>query len=273
MSYLGLPGMNQYRADALPHELLCRIQNLLPDKCHLCKQNYCIKLEDKPIMSCARCGQGCHNGCVIPLLGITTEDLNEDNQFGALLANPNSALGLFYLCGYCQKEAIPDKEQLKVRNSSRRNSLVSGNPPTLVPNVDINESSDTEGTSRARIGETSLRTEHIQINLRPEATVEASVADGANTASQQSSLSYRREGQSSQHLTENRPVCKFYRRGRCKYGISGKKKTAPACNTIQSHVKSSWKMELAEGEAAHVSLTVDSSIQVYAILHCRRGSA
>ena len=89
--------------------------------------------------------------------------------------------------------------------------------------MDINESSDTEGTSRARIGETSLRTEHIQINLRPEATVEASVADGANTASQQSSLSYRREGQSSQHLTENRPVCKFYRRGRCKYGISGKK--------------------------------------------------
>ena len=29
LDFLGIPNMNQYKAEALPHELLCRIQNLL----------------------------------------------------------------------------------------------------------------------------------------------------------------------------------------------------------------------------------------------------
>ena len=71
LNYLGITGMGQFRADALPHELVCRVQNLLPDTCHLCKQTYCIQVGEKPIMSCAKCGQGCHNPCILQALDKT----------------------------------------------------------------------------------------------------------------------------------------------------------------------------------------------------------
>ena len=35
LDYLGVPDMNKYLAKALPIELFCRVQNLLPDTCHL----------------------------------------------------------------------------------------------------------------------------------------------------------------------------------------------------------------------------------------------
>ena len=138
--YLGVPGMNQYRHDALPHELVCRVQNLLPDTCNLCKQTYCINIGDKPILSCVRCGQGCHNSCVLQLIGKTTDDLNESNNFGESLVNPYSALGLFYVCGGCQEETIPNKDSLKIKqgqgNTSRRTSL-SGESLTSTPHNDV----------------------------------------------------------------------------------------------------------------------------------------
>ena len=68
LEYLGVPGMNQYKAEALPHEIVCRIQNLLPDVCHLCKLTFYVKIGEKPIISCVRCGQGCNNSCVLQLL-------------------------------------------------------------------------------------------------------------------------------------------------------------------------------------------------------------
>ena len=114
LAYLGVPNMEDYKAGALPHELLCRVQNLFPDVCDLCKKNYCVRLRDKPIVSCVRCGQGCHNECVLQLLGKTQEDLNEENQNGVAILNPNATVGLFYLCRPCQMEVIPQKEGLKI---------------------------------------------------------------------------------------------------------------------------------------------------------------
>ena len=92
LAYLGVPGMNEFQAAALPHELVCRVQNLFPDQCHLCHQSYCIKLDDKPIVSCAQCGQGCHNQCVLQLLNITEADLNEGNEPGKKILNPYAAI-------------------------------------------------------------------------------------------------------------------------------------------------------------------------------------
>ena len=97
LDYLGVPGMGLFKVSALPHELLCRVQNLFPDECDLCKGKYCVRLRDKPIVSCVRCGQGCHNECILQLLGKTEEDLNDENDYGASILNPNAAVGLFYL--------------------------------------------------------------------------------------------------------------------------------------------------------------------------------
>ena len=125
LQYLGVTGMNQYRHDALPHELVCRIQNLLPDNCNLCNQSYCVKLGERPILSCVRCGQGCHTSCVLQITGKSNDDFTESNNYGLSVINPFATLGLFYLCGYCQGEVIPNKDNLKVRQGqgSRRTSL------------------------------------------------------------------------------------------------------------------------------------------------------
>ena len=59
--YLRVENTDEYKKDILPHEVLCRVQNLFPDECHLCNQEYCVALNDNPIIHCATCGQGCHN--------------------------------------------------------------------------------------------------------------------------------------------------------------------------------------------------------------------
>ena len=200
LNYLGITGMGQFRADALPHELVCRVQNLLPDTCHLCKQTYCIQVGEKPIMSCVKYGQGCHNPCILQALDKTEADLNADNNYGAILVNPYAALGLFYVCNYCQKDVIPNKDLLKVRQTSRINSGAEPNPNQLslqIPSnndttVDMLNQADSSAENGLRtISDTEVRVESLPINDQQRNTVI--------------------------------PICKHYRAGRCKHGVSGKK--------------------------------------------------
>ena len=95
LSYLRVDGTEDYKKDCLPHEVLCRVQNLFPDICHICKQEYCVALRDNPIVHCANCGQGCHNACVLQLLGIDELDAGNVDVFKVL--NPHASIGLFYL--------------------------------------------------------------------------------------------------------------------------------------------------------------------------------
>ena len=48
LAYLGVPNMDEFKAEALPNEITCRIQNLLPDHCPLCENNYCIRGQRNP---------------------------------------------------------------------------------------------------------------------------------------------------------------------------------------------------------------------------------
>ena len=110
LCYLGVPGMDMYLATELPNKLFCRIQNLLPDICHICNKKYCIKVNDKPVISCVHCGQGCHNECILDLVGKTEEDLvGLTQKYREALVNPHPAVGLFYVCGPCPEKKIPQK--------------------------------------------------------------------------------------------------------------------------------------------------------------------
>lgn len=217
LAYLEMPDMKQYRADALPHELLCRIQNFLPDRCHLCKDVYCVKLGDKPILSCVRCGQGSHNACAMQLLGLNHDELKEENKFGGDLANPHSTLGLFYLCGYCQKEVIPQRETLKVKQSSRRNSTSSVVPSSQVQSssqiVQNIESADNQGHDLPG----------NEIAIDPPSVVTQNPPNLPRLAGVLSNDENRNNRLTNQPNANNRPICKFYKTGRCKHGVSGKK--------------------------------------------------
>ena len=222
LAYLGVPNMEQYRAEALPHELLCRIQNLFPDLCHLCNTKYCVKLGDRPVVSCASCGQGCHNECVLQLLGISQEELSEENQYGAALLNPNAAVGFVYLCGYCQKLVLPQKDKLKQKTAAKRQPVNTATPATGAPNG---------GTEAVVIveEESSVVSEGAANTPRATPTDQHNENNGNHTHTQQVVHS-RNEQVDGGHATA---VCKFFRMGRCKHGISGKKDG----NCLYSHPK------------------------------------
>ena len=228
--------MNEFQATALPHELLCRVENLLPDVCHLCNQSYCIKLSDKPIVSCVQCGQGCHNQCVLQLLNMTEDDLNEGNEFGKAILNPYAALGLVYMCGICQKEVLPQKDALKIKSSRTRTSDQiqsvnsdlptnttsqappdgaaggSGTPPQTTASTD-----PVESAQQANITHTAIQDDQAQITLTENRGGRASTNQRRNRTATTPLASNNGD------TNAQAQVCWFYKQGRCKHGISGRK--------------------------------------------------
>ena len=208
--YLGVPDAAEFKATALPHEMVCRIQNLFPDVCNICDQKYCVKLNEKPMLSCANCGQGCHNQCILQLLGTSEEELSEVNQFGASLVNPNASIGLFYLCAPCSKELIPNKENLKTKASTRRNTNNTGP-------VDIQDSESSQQT--AVVSETSTE-------AAPPTTEEDENPSHDNSPE----TTNQNQSQQAPDPPSTRPICMHFKQGRCKHGISGRKEGTGVCN-------------------------------------------
>ena len=218
LAYLGIPDMDEYRSDALPHELVCRIQNLFPDICQLCSSKYCIKLTDTPIVSCTRCGQGCHNPCLLRLMGKTEEDLNESNNHGKSLINPFGQVGFIYFCGACQLEVIPQKDELKVKTGRKRTGPpASQTTNAAAPPVNTNTSED------SNTNQTNSNNEQVNSNAAQRQAVQQHPPSGNSTPPPSDAASRGQGAQSN--------ICKFYKDGRCKYGISGRK--GSTCNYEQ----------------------------------------
>ena len=57
-----LPRSFRYKED-LARAIISRIDNLLLEKCRICKQWYSVGKDDDPTISCSVCGQGCHDSC------------------------------------------------------------------------------------------------------------------------------------------------------------------------------------------------------------------
>ena len=235
LAYLGVPDMGQYRADILPSELNCRIQNLLPDDCHLCQSSYCIKLTDKPIISCARCGQGCHNKCVLQLLGLTVDDLNEDNEYGLAAVNPFAELGMTYLCGFCKKAVIPQLDEMKVKAGGKKKS-----PPEIPSqSQETTVLETTDSVPLAHVSNDSVSESDPNVNDQPDGSQRTpsqannvnDQPDGSQSSPSQANNAPRNRGRvlrtqpqtSAISTTPQKPDCKFLKQGRCKHGISGKK--------------------------------------------------
>ena len=100
---------SQYTKPQLATNLITRIQNLLPDYCQICSSAYATDVNEKPLLTCAICGQGSHTNCITTQLGIDADVLDaltSDDVMNAI--NPNKFKGLHYLCYFCTKEHIPD---------------------------------------------------------------------------------------------------------------------------------------------------------------------
>ena len=52
----------------LVHDIIDRIQNLLPDICSLCNKEYKLDFDESPILPCAHCNQSSHKECIVNLI-------------------------------------------------------------------------------------------------------------------------------------------------------------------------------------------------------------
>ena len=113
--FLQIPHCEQKNKNQLSRLILCRIQNLLPDDCGLCKNRYQIKMRECPLLACSICGQGVHEECWLKLLTDTSPaDVSSDkttlvNKF----VNPLNLPGIFYICPACQETTIPQEDEKK----------------------------------------------------------------------------------------------------------------------------------------------------------------
>ena len=52
----------------LVHDIIDRIQNLLPDICSFCDKTYKLEFDEQSIMQCAHCHQSSHKECVVNMI-------------------------------------------------------------------------------------------------------------------------------------------------------------------------------------------------------------
>lgn len=253
LDYLEVPGMNKYRAERCAEEVVLRIQNLLPDMCHLCKTEYCIKLTDVPAISCVKCGQGCHNQCVLPLVNLNEEDLvGKSPSERDTLVNPNGAIGLFYVCGACQDTTIPSKEEGMLAQYKNDNNIETVVSDLRRETFDVESAALSEDASGVHQPPPPDEPTPPGAHHQPPPTSDEPTLSGAhnqpphpsdeptphtpshNPATQkQSTQPSRMLPQSNASLPgtteQSNRVCRYYKRSRCKYGISGKKEGVGTC--------------------------------------------
>ena len=90
------------------HELVCRLQNLLPDNCDFCKELYTVDKNDVSLLACAKCGQEAHRKCILSKFNLEESDIDESssNRINKLM-NPFELDCIVYLCGACKAGFIP----------------------------------------------------------------------------------------------------------------------------------------------------------------------
>ena len=191
LRYLHVTDQDQFTKPTCVNNLICRIQNLLPDQCNICSNEYCVKRDEISLLTCEICGQGSHNTCILDQFGVLPEEQDAfDPQQALDKLNPTGLPGLHYLCGACEESIIPDKGA----------GLLKRKP------VVANPSEPGKGSSVVR---------SIPLNDQSEEDEEVSGADAQDTSVDGGTPAQPIKSKVSK-------ICPFYRKGICRYGSSGK---------------------------------------------------
>ncbi len=113
-NFLKVKGAQALLKPALIQAIIVWIQNLLPDKCDICEEDYTFGLDDKPLLSCCICGQGAHDRCISRFV---------DNATEPVLKIP----GTHWMCAACEKDIIPDPAGAA---TEQRHTQKTGRPDT-----------------------------------------------------------------------------------------------------------------------------------------------
>ena len=222
----------------LSHNIICRIQNLLPDKCHLCGEIYASKLDDKPFLACSLCGQEVHRCCIMDLVGITDDSSGLD-------INPYRIPGIHYLCHPCEEKLIPrdDSPEAYALNDEPHMMESTISVHTDVGDTGVSTSSSVTASSLSILNEdTSLEVQQlptaitslVQETSTPPNTANASVpkmSTGPNTevpgvTNVKNVVDMLPNDSTEQDLvqdnTKKKKICIHYKRNQCQFGMKGK---------------------------------------------------
>ena len=80
---------NSFKKPQCVHELICRIQSLLPEQCQFCSELYCVPKDQAPLLPCSKCGQEPHKECLLKALKLNA-DVEYTSQDISTIVNPTA---------------------------------------------------------------------------------------------------------------------------------------------------------------------------------------
>ena len=199
MDYLGVPNQADYLKDSVVNNLIVRIQNLLPDECRFCKVRYCTKLGEPELLLCSVCKQAAHVHCVVQATGLDHE-----------IINSLKPAGIHYLCRHCEEDRIPSPEAGKLKN--RRNPESDKTEPSGGPPEDPSQGPPPGDQGQTVPPQGPQPGDQGNQTVPPQGQQPGSSANHTITP----------QGRPGQDTNVRQEICSFFKRGTCRFGLSGK---------------------------------------------------
>lgn len=233
LTYLGVPGCQRFFKDATITKLISRIQNFFPDQCAECSQEYTVTLGEAELLKCSICEQGIHSRCLAQKLGIAEIDLDQMTTEDVWnRVNPCGLTTLTYLCGYCHTAEIPAPDNGLKKHKKDTTKPVEN--PEAGPNLGVIDLSNTDPSDRLL---TQPSSGPQDTDLSKSTSRDASEADDESESDYEPVNIITRQRRLTKTKDQGRkptvdkpepvgekpkPICPYYRKGQCRYGISGK---------------------------------------------------
>ena len=214
---------NKIKKDDLLDMLIMKIKSYFPDFCQLCNHSYCFKFGDDPFLACQSCGQEVHKPCYFNLLASMNLLSEKGTPKDLIFKIP----GICFLCSRCESDVIIDKkdfctDEVGLGKVSKSDNDISGNEivnDNIHGQVFISNPDD-------NIENVSVRENE---NIIPE------TVPNVNNVVQNNDIDSQVPSRSTQWKTK---ICRFYKRGNCKYGRKGEECPFDhplACRKLLSH--------------------------------------
>ena len=231
MSFLGVSDTEKYNKSTILTKLISRIQSLFPDECGICSDEFVVKLEDTVLLSCAICKQGIHSRCLARKIGVAEVDLSKMTQEELWTkVNPCGLSTLTYLCAYCHTSEIPSPDQGLKRKPAKSKKVEEIKTGSQI----LSTAEFTDWDSDIQPADDTAKSVRGSATDSDDADVE-SVADSEEEKDPpprrrpKSPVTKPRELNRSKPEDQpikqddgDKPICPYYRKGQCRYGIGGK---------------------------------------------------
>ena len=226
--YLKAPNLRtnltDYKKEGLVMNIICRIENLLPDKCVCCDELYCTSMNDPSLLPCEKCGQEPHLECLIQKLGVPAEGLTQESVHKLL--NPLDLNGWTYIYPDCKSDYIPSKD-LDIKRSALKKDTT---------NQTSSQPSTSQSTTSPNGEEETQPDQEIGTGPLPSPNSEQVAVIAQRTTSSPPPITVI--GDEDEHFPSkiSPRVCKDYLRFRCRFGKSNCRFEHPSiCSNLLDH--------------------------------------